>query len=325
MKLIKSLLFLFCAVLMSSIYISCDDSGIIKPNYDITSSFTNLKPLNQTAEGTYEGWVSFNTIDHADSSYVSIGKFNINALGEIVDTAGNPTTLKFKYKPGNIGAAADAIVTIEQPGDNDTIPGLRIMGGTKVLVGDFYIFDVDMKYEEILGNVAVQFASDSLHLIYATPTTLATYNDENYGIWLTKDTTGTIKGMTCQAIPGSVKWIYAAYILDMNDNIVDTIGYFSDPGLADLDGPGKYANPGFPGFPKPGQDYIINSPLVNNGFSSGAYRFLVSLMPKTGSLSPFYLKLFYTVSLSTLSYHQVLSIPNVSQASLPFGQIKIAK
>lgn len=329
MKLIKSLLFLLCAILLSSLYIACDDSGIVKSNYDITSSFTNLKPLNPATEGLYEGWVSFPSIDHGNASYVSIGKFNINALGEIVDTAGNPTTLKFKEKPANIGAAEDALVTIELPGDNDTIPGTRIIGGLKVLVGDFYIFDVDMKYSEILGNIAAQFVSDSLRIIYATPTTPALYFDENYGIWFTTDTTGTQKGMTCSAIPDSLRWQYCAYVLDLNDNIIDTIGYFSNPGLADSDGPGKYYNVGNSGYPKPGQDYILNNPpipyMTGNGFNSGSYRLLVSLVPKVGFLSPFYLKLFYTVSLSTLGYHQVLAIPNVSQSSLPFGQIKIAK
>jgi hypothetical protein len=329
MKLIKSLLFLFCAAFVSFLFNACDDSGIIKSNYDITTSFTNLKPLNQFTEGTYEGWVSFNTADHGNASYVSIGKFNVNSLGEIIDTAGNPTTLKFKDKPANIGASEDAIVTIELPGDNDTIPGTRLMGGTKVLVGDYYIFDVDMKYNEILGSVAAQYPSDSLHVIYATPTTPAVYDDENFGIWFTKDTTGTQKGMTCMTIPDSLRWIYCAYVLDLNDNIIDTIGYFSDPGIADSDGPGKYYNVGNSGYPKPGQDYILNNPPIpymsGNGFNSGAYRLMVSLVPKVGFLSPFFLKVFYTVSLSTVGYHQAQSIPNVTPQTLPFGQIKIAK
>jgi hypothetical protein len=327
MKLIKSLLFLLCAILLSSLYIACDDSGIVS-NYDITSSFTNLKPLNQSTEGLYEGWVSFPSIDHGNASYVSIGKFNINALGEIVDTAGNPTTLKFKEKPANIGAAEDALVTIELPGDNDTIPGTRIMGGLKVLVGDFYIFDVDMKYNEILGNIAVQFASDSLHFIYATPTTPTIYFDENFGIWLTKDTTGIQKGMTCQAIPDSLRWQYCAYVLDLNDNIVDTIGYFSNPNNADSDGPGKYYNVGNSGYPKPGQDYILNNPpipyMIGSGFNNGAYKLLISLVPKVGNLSPFYLKVFFG-PVPTVGYHNMATIANVSQSSLPFGQIKIAK
>jgi hypothetical protein len=323
MKSFQYLLFLLLVSSLSFLYYSCDDSGIVTAQFDVNTSFTFLKPLNQSAEGIYEAWISFDAADHNDTAYISIGRFNISSTGAIVDSSGNPITLKFRYKPANINLASDALITIEFPGDYDTLPnGIKLMGGEKQSFDKELVFDVSMKSNDILGNVAAQLDIDTARFHYATPTSLDT-NDEYKGIWLRNPYMGT-KSMTCLSIPASSNWTYESFlILVIDSNQYWSLGKFSDPNAADIDGAGPYKGTDGIEYQFPGQDFVNNSPLPAPNLNSGLYRLMISLISKTGSLSPYFIKLFTKNLPTSLPHHIMSGLDNV--AKLPYGQIRIAK
>jgi hypothetical protein len=305
-------------------YSGCDDSGVIPIKNDVTTSFTNLKRLDYPSEGIYEAFIGFDDDlkDHGNEKYVSLGRFNISIYGQIVDVSGAPLILKFKDKPGNINLAADAIVTIEPANDNDTLPnGPHILGGIKTEIGDNLIFDVSMHSSHVLGNIASQFISDNARFTYATPTSLDT-TDEYKGIWFCNPSNGD-KTISCLAIPDSLDWLYEAFIILKSDTSqIWSLGKFSDPNAADQDGAGPYKGLDGLEWQKPGQDYLNNSPLPDSVLNTGSFRLMISLIPKTGLFSPYYLRLFIK-DIVSLPYHGLGSLNNI--ANLPGGRISISK
>ncbi|RPI17995.1 MAG: hypothetical protein EHM58_07160 [Ignavibacteriae bacterium] len=322
MKFIKSLLFFLLAASLSLTYYSCDDSGLVTTKNDVNSTFSFLKTLNQSTEGIYEAWVSFDSGDHNDAAYVSIGRFNISSSGSIVDTTGNPITLKFNNKPANINLASDAIITIELPGDYDTIPnGIKLMGGEKQVFENELVFDVSMTSNDILGSIAEQLAIDTARFHYATPTSLDT-TDELKGIWLMNPYMG-YPGLSCLPIADTSDWIYEAFLaLLADENTYWSLGKFSDPSKADLDGAGPYQGTDGTGWQRPGQDYVNGSPLPAPNLNSGIYKVVICLVPKSGSLSPYFIKLFQK-NLPQMTHHVMSTMDNI--VKLPFGQIKVTK
>ncbi|MEO6691649.1 MAG: hypothetical protein ABIO44_04850, partial [Saprospiraceae bacterium] len=72
---------------------SCDDAGIASYQNNSTFSVSQLKTLDKNVDGVYELWVSFgSSADHNQNSFISMGRFNVDAMGNIVDTTGAPKT-----------------------------------------------------------------------------------------------------------------------------------------------------------------------------------------------------------------------------------------
>src|SRR6266496_4629194 len=94
-------------ILLSFIYYSCTDEGVLPNNKykgEITLSFSNLKTLDAATDGTYEAWVYFNVAD-TNRYFRSIGRFNVNVTGTAVDEAGNPKAFSLNGDTGNLNYA----------------------------------------------------------------------------------------------------------------------------------------------------------------------------------------------------------------------------
>ena len=301
---------------------NCGDSGNSPQVNSGTLSITNFKTLHQSTEGIYELWVSVETAsDHGDNSYRSLGRFNIAGDGSLIDPNGNSFTPN-AGKIANLNTIEDALVTIEQPGDNDTIPGnVRLLGGTKSVQGSSLVFDLSMEYSEILGSVAGQFPMAEAKYLLATPGTLDT-TDFNRGVWFSLNTGGSNAGLTLHSIPDSLDWTYQAWVIDSRDsaNYIYNIGRFSSSDTEDDNQLCRF-NPPNSVWLLPGNEWITaNCPGtipditdLNNGF----YRLMITLEPRfeqgAAILKPFYIKLFYG-SITPSSYGTVLTLPNYNSA-----------
>ena len=311
------------------IYSSCSDDTANPTQNVIDFSYTNLKPLNQNVEGVYEAWLSVETgFDHDDAAYRSLGRFNITSSGLIVDTSGNPFTLKLN-RISNINQTEDALVTIEPPGDNDTIPGnIRLLGGAKTQQGSSLVFNLTMSYNEVLGNIATQFPSSTAKYLLASPTTGDT-NQFNRGAWYTQNTNGSVPGLTLSSIPDTMDWTYQAWVIDSRDstNRIYNMGRFDKPDTTDSY---NQCQGSLPPWLVPGNDWIQPNcpsgiPQITD-FNNGFYELLITLEPRfeQGSAisKPFYLKLFYG-NLEPSTYGTVLNLANVSSSYLPSAVIRL--
>jgi len=328
----KKIFLLFCC-LLSTLLLNCSDSNTTQPVNTADISVTNLKPLNPQVEGVYEAWVSVETsLDHDDEAYRSLGRFNIASNGSLIDTLGNPFSLKIS-RIGNINLTEDALITIEPPGDNDTLPGnIKFLGGAKSPQGNTLVFNLTMGYSEILGNIALQFSTASAEYLLASPST-GDSNQFNRGIWFSKTTSGpTVPGLTLPTIPDTLDWTYQAWVIDStNTSWLYNIGRFNASLEVD-DYQQCQFNPPAQTWPVPGNDWIQPNcpggglPDITN-LNSGIYRLLITLEPRfeqgSALLKPFYIQLFYG-NLLPGTYGTVLSLPNVSAGTMPSAVIRLS-
>lgn len=326
----KNLLLFTLIANLALIFSSCDDAGIVTLQNTVMFNPINLKPLNSNMDGIYEAWICFDAGgNHADTSYVSIGRFYINSSGNVSDSNGNPISLALRWKPNNVIDITEAIVTIESPGDYDTIAnGTRLMGGTTVITNDFVYFQMSMSNVNVLGNIAAQFPTDSAKYILFTPT--CDTCSWTKGVWFTQDTLGTTNGFTMQSLPSSSGWVYRAYLVDIRDtaNRVYYMGRFTDPaGGDDWHSCEGQSSP----FNKPGHDWITTNcipgiPDVGN-INDGNYKVLVALEPSTRIyqqplLTPFFIRLFYGFN-GVAGPGDVKDLPRIM--NLPTGYLQISR
>lgn len=326
MKILKPFLFLLSALLLMTCYNSCDDAGVVSNNQNVNFSQLNLPHLNPEEQVMYEIFVGFDTLaDHNANMYISLGKFNINASGQPVDSAGNVKTIAFKNTV-NLNWAGDAIVTLEPLIDNDSLPnGIKVMGSARTVVNGVLTFNMDMNYSEVLNNIPASLG-DSAHFILSTPTDGVGFSEFTRGVWLTKDTLGNSAGMTSPTIPGGTGYIYHAWIADVSNPdfpIFYNVGRFSDPNAVD-DYTGCQGL--FPGYNKPGHDYISPAPGCANlaNLNNGFFKIFVTLEPQNRIIQtiPYYLVVF-AGPLGSSGYGIVSAMPNVSAAVLPTGTLTV--
>ncbi|MCI0448542.1 MAG: hypothetical protein L0Y79_02005 [Chlorobi bacterium] len=329
MKIIFFLLFLTISFLL----LSCGDSNTTQPVNTADISVSNLKPLNSQIEGVYEAWVSIETsFDHDDEAYRSLGRFNMSSSGSIVDTSGGAFNLNIG-RIGNINLTEDALITIEPPGDNDTLPGnIKFLGGAKNQQGNTLVFNLTMGYGEILGNISSQFSSASAEYLLASPSTGDT-TQFNRGIWFSKTKNPpTVSGLTLPTIPDTLDWTYQAWVIDSTVNGgIYNIGRFNASLEVD-DYQLCQHTPPVQTWPVPGNDWIQPNcpggvlPDITN-LNSGIYRLLITLEPRfeqgTALSKPFYIQLFYG-NLPPSTYGTVLSLPNVSAGTMPSAVIRLS-
>ncbi|MGH2574547.1 MAG: hypothetical protein ACRDFC_02485, partial [Ignavibacteria bacterium] len=284
----------------------------------------NLKPLNQNTEGIYEAWISFPALlDHDDDLYISLGRFNISPAGQLVDNLGNPKTLRLKYLPPNINSAEDAIVTIELPGDNDTLPGTRLIGGPVTQSPEYLTANLDMKYTDVLGIIAQNFANATAGYILNTPSTISNDSDYFNGLWFCDTLQNSlINGLL--TIPDSLDWEYEGWIVKTTDSTYYSIGKFLDPYVSDRDGKGFYGGPD-PGYNKPGSDWINNNPPIND-LRSSFFQLMITLEPKNelALSTPFFTRVFFNSTIGILQKGEIANLGNVSSA-LPTAAIRVSK
>lgn len=329
MKITRNLLLLFLALIIPLINISCDDSGVDIPKYAVTFSHQNLKHLNPLVDGVYEVWIGFPPVsgDLSNNVYVSCGRFNIDPVnGGLIDSTGTSTGLKLKYIPSNVNAAIDAILTIEPPNDNDSIPDLVMMGGPAAVGSKLITANLTMKYSGALGLVAENLPNATARYILDTPSDTGR-SQFFQGMWFC-DTTGSSLMTNMNVIPDSTGWTYEAWVFDKRDSTNYSLGKFTNPNAADNDGAGPFKGPN-PGYDKPGQDYVRNAPPGINHFGSWYYGIMITLEPRNepANSPPFYIKLFYINTVQNIITRGTISdfLPNSAASNMPTAIIQVTK
>lgn len=283
-------------------------------------------PLNPQVDGMYEAWISVGTaFDHDDDAYISVGRFNMTSTGAMVDSAGNPKTLNIS-RITSLDLTEDALITIEPPGDFDTLPGTKLMGAAKTIESGYAVFNMTMGYSEILP-ASNQFAASTGKYILASPSQQYVNTSYTKGLWFSLDTNGTQPGLTLPSLPDTAEWTYQAWLLDVTDSSLYNMGRFIRPNDKD-DNQQCQNNPPVRTWLLPGHDWIqagcpAGLPTINN-LTNFNYYVAVTLEPKfetTGLALPFYLVLFYG-NVQSSGFGTPMPVNNVG--TLPTARIRLS-
>src|SRR5260221_6871188 len=109
MKIKSTFFLLIIAVLFAFIYSGCDDSGVTTVTQNSTFTQTGLQHLDPADSMMYELFVNIDS--SGGSKFCSMGKFNINASGQAVDSTGNAKNFQLRFTP-DLPSLTDAFVTL---------------------------------------------------------------------------------------------------------------------------------------------------------------------------------------------------------------------
>lgn len=285
----------FILLLLSafSIFSCSEDTPNGISNSQIIVTHLNLKPLDQQTDGHYEAWISFEeNLDHDESAFNSIGKFNINLNGDIVDLNGNLMIFNFKKLPINLNNAEDVLISVEPPNDIDTLPTTKLLNGLANISNNTLTSDLKIEGTDALGQVGAVLYNAAAKFILNTPTS-AIDTDYYKGIWFC-DTNQTTTLNNFLKIPDTLGWTYEAWVVDTATTpyFYHSLGRFLNPDSADSDGAGIYRGVSAP-YVNPGQDWISNlSPITD--LRIGKYQVWITLEPayEVALQTPFYLRIF---------------------------------
>jgi len=314
---------------VSIVFYSCgDDSGVVTSQNKGTLTVNRLYMIDRNVEGTYELWASVETgLDHGENAYRSMGRFAINASGQITDTSGGTFSPNLG-KVANINNVSDVIITIQPPGYSDTIPSnIKILGGAKQIQGSELVFDMSMQYTDILP-ISSQFSSAQSKYILASPTTGTASSQYQKGIWFAQDTSGTTAGITLPVLRDTAEWTYQAWVKDAADNYYN-IGRFDAPNardnnqLCELTGGLVWS--------VPGHDWLTaNCPgggLPDISSLNAGYSIMITLEPRfeqgTALGKPFYLKIFEK-NINIHPFGTVQDMVNLFGTNQPAAQLRLS-
>ena len=336
MNYLRIIIIGFAIVILPYMLNSCGDTGVT-PTPKVTGiTVSNLATLNTYADGYYEAWVSFNESagDHGDAAYRTMGKFNVKTDGSLVDPNGNAFSLN-AARFTDLNKIEDAIISVELPGDNDTIlNGTKILGALKSNENEELVFHLSMSYSHILGAIADNLLNATAKYILATPSdTSGNPNRYKRGAWYTQDTLGQSLGLTVSQISDTLDWKYQAWLFDGRDTIKwrYDMGKFNGPNEQDNF---QQCQIFVPSWTKPGQDWTIpncprgnapDPPDITDLTTDGRYILVITLEPKIESLGlawPFQLVLFHGRIPSSFSYGQIEQLNDT--VKLPTGEIRLA-
>ncbi len=236
--MLKRYTFLVISLAIMFSFTSCDvESPYVGEDYTkITFSFSELQPL--TDGFYYEAWAV------AMSGRETIGKFNINEQGNLVDLNGNlipDNTLE----PGfEFSLAVSIQLTIENDTDSSSLPSKTVL-----LSGEILGKTVLMNY----SNSEASFTDISGTYQLATPTT-ASEDDEFSGVWFMYiEDDDHLPTLTLPIAP--LGWKYETWV-DIDGTQI-SLGKFTNIELTDeseiFHGPERSPS-------KPGGDMIQNPP-----------------------------------------------------------------
>ncbi len=216
-----------------------DDDPIMPLIENLQLTLTGFEPLMNGFH--YEGWAIIG------GAPVSTGKFNIDAGGGLVTTAGASIAGNTFATGKDLSTATAIVLTIEPAGDTDALPAdTHIAAGS--VSNQFATLSVG--HAAALGS---DFAGAAGDYILATPTNGAD-NDENSGIWFLSLASGApATGLTLPTLPAG--WKYEGWAV-MGGTPV-TSGTFTAVDMVDDGAPfsGTMDGPPFPG-----EDYLVNAP-----------------------------------------------------------------
>jgi hypothetical protein len=274
------------ALLVSFAAAGCgdDDDGAPPKVTTYTVAVAGLAMLD-AGKGHYEAWLAFPEMEkraddgsaapaagkllHGDLELISIGKFRVNGSGDVVGLDGGAPS--WSLRPDrNPQFAAEGWISIEQEGDQDTIPGGLLMAGPFVGNVTRGTAALNTAYRSIWD---LEFADLNLGSLAGTYT-LETPSDgdgdnEGQGIFW-RD--GGAKGLASLPVLDGVRIRYEGWIEETSTQTFFSTGRFLDPRVVDLNGPGAPGDT----LGTPGEEFFGASEKVLN---SGGYRALVTLEP----------------------------------------------
>jgi hypothetical protein len=239
---------------------------------NLVLSFTNLAPLDEGADGHYEGWAIIGGMPF------STGKFNVNASGQPVELGGGPVIVEFDAGM-DITSATAIKITIEPPGDMDAIPS-----GLVILSGD--VMGMMAPLKTAVPNLDVLETMTAGAFFLATPSDNPGVPDNNdYGIWwLTMP--GPAPGLTDLPDIGP-NWTYEGWVVDVSGSPIPySTGTFAVADDFDSD----MAGPMGGGPPFPGQDFVAfqGGPVLD--LDTGDFAAVITIEPVPDNLAaPFQL------------------------------------
>ncbi|HZY10905.1 MAG TPA: hypothetical protein VFF29_07090 [Bacteroidota bacterium] len=262
----------------------------------------NLKSLN-LGEGHYEAWISF--IDPAqqkissptdeDSSFVSIGKFNVNGEGSMLGLDGSPFTPQLS-KVRNPQYMVDAIITIESENDTEDLPGSVVIGGA--FTGNLRIGTAHLT-TDYRDAFTTDFRNAQGYFLLDAPTS-DDPSDSLNGIWFMKSVSPDSLGLlNLPYLPEEWKyesWIQCQFGPPMLDTLSPcSLGKFVLADSADEDGAGVWKGSRGNGHQYPGQDFVTSPPELKL-----LYVFITIEPEPDNSPKPFHsLKLFGPTDIPT--------------------------
>lgn len=246
-----------------------------------------------------------------DDAPVTIGKFNVDESGAVVDLEGI-AILDARFDAGrDLIDATDFVITIEEQGDVDITPGVsKYLGGARDgLTSELVIGDA--------SAIGDDFAAAAGQFILATPTD-GPDTSEYAGVWfLDLGTSPPTPGLELPELPQG--WQYEGWAVVEGTPI--STGRFTALDMADLGAPhsGK-----LPGPMVPGEDLLLNAP---EGLTFPAdlrgQRIVVSVEPEPDdSERPFTLKPLIADVAVDAAAAQSMPIANAVE-SLPTASIQL--
>ncbi len=297
MKNLKGFLIL-SFLLLAVLYYSCDDSGVTPPNLPtgkVALTPVNLKNLNQSDDGIFQLWAYF---DSAAPSWVSLGRFNIDANGGIISETGGSMTFSFGADTLRMSKMTVLLISIEAPGVNNPFPGPSHLVAASITNSNFYLDSISatltMADANALGAAGSILMSDTAlreFFYIASPTT----NNVNcsQGLWFC-DAAGNSSFPPALDLTANPGWFYKLWVLNNVTNTYIFCGSFTSFVGPDNDSAGACRGPIDTFYNAPGQDFIQSGggcTAITN-LNDGNHGTFISLEPRTRSNNsqPFFLE-----------------------------------
>lgn len=301
--------------LTTSISVGMGDDD--EPGGESTGS-TDFEPVERRiAEVTAEGMESLSNGFHyelwaiIDGSPATVGKFNIDAGGTVVDLQGIAVPDSQFDAGRDLREAVDFVITIEGAGDVDITPGV-----SKYLAGpsDEDTAELVVSDGRALGD---DFAQSVGRFILATPTNGADTEEESGVWWRDLSVDPPAPGLVLPTLPPG--WEYEGWAV-IDGNPVTT-GRFVGTNVEDFDDPFSGSEPG----PMvPGEDFLVNAPDgMTFPTDLSGQTIVVSIEPEPDdSPLPFTLKPLVAEISPVAATHQSLAM-ELNLGSLPRATITL--
>lgn len=328
MKSYKFLL-IITVIYLSMFFISCDDAGQDPqwvPKGQISFTFTNLKALLPGVDGYYHLWLALDS--SGNRTWYELGRFNISAAGEMVDTLGNTLVFNFTGDTSSLGYATKSTLTV---GKDLNPEGTVLIAADLNASSDSVTGSLWMGHDYAFGEAGKRILGAgypypaSGQYILNSPTTNNTQC--NKGLWFCDIQGNSTFSPGLSLSPGN-GWQFQGWVKDNTLPDPYSTGRFFNFYNADLDGAGPCKGPYGNGFNKPGQDFIQATggcPVISALTSD--YSVFITVEPENESgialTSPFYLKIFLQALVYPLC-NQPTAIYNQTVLSvMPTGHLRI--
>ena len=292
----RNLKFLFLlAVVTAFTMTSCTEDNDTNPTTDtLNLSISGLEDLGDNY--AYESWLI------VDGSPVSAGIFNVDANGELSQTA-------FEIDIDDLENATAYVLTIEPSPDSDPTPS-----DVHILAGDFSgtSASVTVDHASAIGS---DFTTAAGSYILATPTDGSMTTDELSGVWWL-DPSGPSATLELATLPEG--WKYEGWAVI--DGTPVSTGTFTSISGNDDAAPfsGTTAGPAYPG-----EDFLLNAPTgLTFPTDLSSATIVISVEPSPdNSAAPFLLKPLVGSVPASATDRTLYDMNNNAAATNPTGTV----